>query len=281
MKVSTKSFPHPVLGNEDDVGGEFKLAEFRYELGKEEVVLNPVFSLKNKAIEDLIKKEKASFVVEVECRGTFYRTSFSSRETTSRFVIPANRIRERVTVGFYICADQDIANYRPSESHPDYGSNAFDVEAGDVLGVGGYCSFIAEKSYDPLRPPVSSFMSIREGTFHEGSAQIDYTDDKIAIVLSKSDWKHYADVRGQKVSEGMLHASVVLPVLVDAVYQVRDENGYYIDKNWHSRIAATIEAKGLQDKSAYEVAQKILEYPLDRSFKSIEGLLEVTEDESV
>ncbi len=280
MRVNTKSFPHPVLGNGDDLGGVFKV-DFRYELGKGDVVLNPVFALENRAIEDLIKKGKASFIAEVECRSTFYRTSFSSHEPDGRFVIPASRVRERVTVGFYVCADQDILDYRPSEPHPDYENASFDIEAGDVLAFGGYCSFIAEKSFDPLRPPVSSFMSIRPGTNHEGPVEIDYSREKIEIILSKSDWKNYTDVRSQKLSEGILHASIVLPALIDAIYQVRDPAGHYDGANWHSRIEAILEAKSLHDKSAFEVAQKILENPIDRSFKSIGALLEITDDESV
>ena len=57
MKVNAKSYPHPVLGNGDDLGGSFKV-EFPYELGREEVTLNPTFILKNTALEELIKKGK-------------------------------------------------------------------------------------------------------------------------------------------------------------------------------------------------------------------------------
>lgn len=278
MKVNTKSYPHPVLGNEDDLGGLFKV-DFRYELGREEVVLNPVFILKNRAIEELIKKEKASFVMEVECRGTFFRTSFSDRNLSERILIPAQAVRERVTVGFYICADQDIRDYRPSEAHSDYEGASFDVEAGDVLAIGGSCSFIAEKSFDPLRPPVSSFMSIMEGSHHEGPVQIDYESDKITIILSKADWRSYIDVRGQKIAEGILHASVVFPVLIDAIHQVQNGGSDYEDMNWYGRIEAILDAKGLRDKDPFEATQKILDNPATRSFQGIGSLLEVTNEQ--
>lgn len=62
MRVNTKSYPHPVLGNGDDLGGIFKV-EFKYELGKEEVALNPAFSLKNTAIEELLKKRESIFCI--------------------------------------------------------------------------------------------------------------------------------------------------------------------------------------------------------------------------
>src|SRR3989344_747629 len=134
MRVNTKSYPHPVLGNGDDLGGFFKV-EFKYELGKEEIALNPTFSLKNTAIEELLKKEKASFISEVECRGTFFRTSFSTRKQFDRFTLPSRVLRERVTIGFYICADQNLSSSRPSETHSFYEGVVFDLKAGLVLTI--------------------------------------------------------------------------------------------------------------------------------------------------
>jgi len=148
MSVNSKSYPHPVLGNEDDVRGSFDV-EFRYELSRESVVLDAIYKLKNNAIEDLIKKEKASFVLEAECRSSFFRAVRSSKNAEERWILPARLLRERVSVNFFICADTDIKNYAPGDCHPDYEGFSFEIESGDVLALGGGCSFIAEKSFDP------------------------------------------------------------------------------------------------------------------------------------
>lgn len=275
MKVNTKSYPHPVLGNGDDLGGSFKV-ELRRELSRTEIVLNPTFVLQNASIEDLLKKGKASFVIEVECRSAFYRKSFSTRKQIERFTIPATALRERVTVGFYICADQDIKNYRPSEPHDDYEGATFDIDAGDIMALGGQYSFLAEKSFDPLRPPVSSFMSIVQGSQHEGPMEMDYENEKITIILSKADWKNYLEVRGQKLAEGILHASIVFPALIDAIHTMRRGDGEYEGMAWYGRLEAILEAKSLQDNDPFEVAQRILENPISRSFKSVEALSDDT-----
>jgi hypothetical protein len=272
MKVNTKSYPHPVLGNGDDIQGSFK-AVFTYELCRETVILNPVFALENKTVENLVKKGKAAFVTEAECRSTFFRASFSSTNPSEKFVIPAKILRERVSVGFYICANEDIKNYKPEGCHADYEGMPFEIEKGDVLAVGGGCDFIAEKNFDPLRPPVSSFMSIREGRLHEGPIEIDYTSDKITIELSKSDWQNYGNIRSQKVAEGALHASVVLPVLVDAIYKVQTEASNYGDQNWFGRLDAILDSKGLKKREPFEAAQKILDNPSARNFQSINSML--------
>ena len=280
MKVNAKSYPHPVLGNGDDLGGSFRV-ELPYEMGRDTVVLHPSFALKNAGIEDLIKKGKASYIVEVECRSTFYRRSFSIKNTDESISIPSNLLRERVTVGFYVCADQDIKGYKPTEPHPDYeDADPFDVEAGGVLAVGGFSSFIAEKAFDPLRPPVSSFMSIIDGSRQEGPMEIDYEGDKITIELSKADWKKYLTVRGQKPVHGLLHGFVALPALVDAIHKIKRGDSGFEDKNWYGRLEAILEAQSLQEKDPYEAAQKILGNPGARSFDGIETLISTSDQET-
>ena len=272
MKVNAKSYPHPVLGNGDDLAGFFKV-ELTYELSRDTIALNPAFTLKNAGIEELMKKERASFVAEVECRSTFFRQGFSTRDQSKRIEIPAKLLRERVTVSFSVCADQDIRGYRPTEPHSDYQGATFDVEAGDVLAIVGQVSFIAEKSFDPLRPPVSSFMSIREGASHEGPMQIDYEGEKITIILSKADWKEYLEVRGQKPVQGILHSAVVFPALVDAIHKIQSSASEYQDMNWYGRLDAIIEAKGLKEKDPFETAQRILDYPSSRGFRGISAII--------
>lgn len=278
MQVNAKSYPHPVLGNEDDLEGYFKV-DFKYELGRDFVVLNPIFGIENKTIEGLIKNKKASFIVEVMCPSTFYRVSFPSRTTLGRFLIPAQRLRDRVIVWFYICADEDLPDYNPSGTHRDYEGATFEVEKSDVLATGGYCTFIAEKTFDPMRPPIASFMSIREGNSLEGPMDVDYTNSKITINLSKEDWKNYIAIRGQKQSVGTLHATIVFPVLIDAIYKVINGDESYEGNNWFVRLEAILEAKGLREKDPIISSQKILDNPASRSFQGINSLFEITESQ--
>lgn len=279
MKVNAKSYPHPVLGNGDDLGGIFRV-EMTYELSRDAVTLNPVFVLKNAGIEELIKKNRASFVAEVECRSTFYRRSFSTRNLSEKISIPAKLLRERVTVNFSVCADQDMRGYKPTDAHSDFsGASPFELEAGDILAVVGQISFTADKSFDPLRPPVSSFMSIREGSHHEGPMQLDYESEKVTIILSKADWKEYLGVRGQKPVQGILHSAIVLPALVGAICKVQSGADDCHDMNWYGRLDSILDAKSLKDKDPFEAAQIILENPASRGFSGINALINTSGEE--
>lgn len=274
MSVNSKSYPHPVLGNEDDAEGSFNV-EFKYELSKEAVFLNTVFNLQNENIEKLIKQGMAAFIMEVECRSSFFRTSFSAKSKTERFSIPSRLLRERVSVSFYVCASENIKDYIPSGCHPDYEGARFEIEKGDVIAAGGNCSFIAEKSFDPLRPPISSLMSIREGSRHAGPMEIDYGPEKITVELSKDDWREYIEVKKQNLAVSTLHASIVLPVLIDAIYQVQKGNSEFEDKSWYGRLEAILDAKGLNGREPFEAAQRILDNPASRNFQSINEMLDV------
>jgi len=72
MAASSKSYPFPVLGNEDDIKGLFK-PSMRYTLEPNEVVIECEFELSNPTIEKLIAENKAGYFVQVECGNTFYR----------------------------------------------------------------------------------------------------------------------------------------------------------------------------------------------------------------
>ena len=123
-------------------------------------------------------------------------------------------------------------------------------------------------------------MSIREGRCHEGPIEIDYTSDKIIVELSKADWQNFINVKTQKIAEGVLHSSVVLPVLVDAIYKVEFNGSDYGEQNWFGRLEAILDSKGLKNKEPFEAAQKILDNPSARNFQSINSMLELNSEEN-
>ncbi len=272
MKVNAKSYPYPVLGNEDDIDGVFDV-EFHYELSKNEVALHVSFKVRNETIEKLISVGKASYVIETECPATFYRKSFSTKNAEERVSIPAKLLREKVTVGFFICSDTDVKDYMPSKSNPDYGNISFEIEKGDVLATGGHSTFIAEKTFDPLKPPLGSLFTVTMGSHFDGPMEIDYSYDKITLILSKEDYKNYQEIKNQKITQNTLHSSLVFPVLVDAIYQINNGDDFS-DMNWYSRLDTILAEKGLKEKDPLLAAQIILDYPEKRNFQSLNHMLE-------
>ncbi|MDO8565836.1 MAG: hypothetical protein Q7S04_01450 [Candidatus Moranbacteria bacterium] len=273
MKAKNISYPYPVLGNDDDVEGKFD-ASFKHMLKRDNIILKSRFSLKNKTLERLIREKKAVYTVEVECPSTFYRKLFSTIETEADFVLSSTVVREHVSVGFFIRATETLAEYEITGCHADYEGFKFDVGPGDVLALGGYTSFIAEKDFDPMQPAVSSLIAIKQGNKDVGPMEIDYSQDKIFIKLSRKDHKNYSQIKGQVTIAGVLHSSIVLPVLADAIQLVLSEDEETQERHWFRRLEVILRHQGLEGEDPLISAQKVLHGPIERC---LSGLVETAE----
>lgn len=271
MKVKNISYPYPVLGNEDDVDGRF-VPSFRHILGNEKIILKVKFELKNKTLEELIEQKKAMFSIELECNSTFYRASLGTFNYEGNLEIEAAKCRDRVVVKFFIRACQPLSDYSISNCNKDYTDLIFDLNKGDILAVGGQSSFIAEKGFDPLRPIVSAFIAVREGHEDEGPMVVDFGDlNRILIKLAKKDWSRYQGVKGSPWTFPIIHASIVFPVLADAIRRIHEEDEDIESTRWCGRLKTILEQKGLPLDDPFYSAQVILQSPLTRSLITIES----------
>lgn len=82
------------------------------------------------------------------------------------------------------------------------------------------------------------------------------------------------DIPRKRVA-GILHASIVLPVLTDALHTMATNQSSYRDQQWFSRIEQICMERGLSTDEPFESAQKILQFPIARSFRSIKDEMEL------
>lgn len=269
MAATSKSYPFPVLGNEDDIKGLFKPV-MRYTLEPNVVVIECEFELSNPSIEKLMADKNAAYFAQVECGNTFYRRTFITHEPKLKIEIGAGDLRDRVDVSFCVCAVNDIPSYSPEGIHPDLAGEPTAVEKGDVLADGGTGSFMADKTFDPLKAPVSSFMKIKEANEKSAPMVIDYGGDQILIKLSKDDYKNYVFARKYAVST--LHSSLVLPALVDALYVISKDDGTYEGSPWFSRIKQICRERDIDITDPLTAAQRMLGKPVERGLKEVKTL---------
>jgi len=275
MSANIKSYPFPVLGNEDDLAGSF-MPHMTYTLEPNKAIINCSFNLDNVTIENLISEGKAKFFIQAECSATFFRRTYSTSASETRIEIDSGDVRDRVTVSFYICAIEGITDYDPEGTHPDLAGETSDVEAGDVLAVGGIGWFMADKTFDPLKAPVSSFMKIKEGSPKSGPLTIEYDSDSILIVLSKDDFRNYKYARKYAVSS--IHASLVFPALVDALHVMRAHKNEYSDSVWFGRIEQICLERKINIDEPIEAAQRLLGEPVMRALDELKKRISEDED---
>ncbi len=265
----TKSYPFPVLGNEDDITGLFR-PKFRYTLEPTTVVIDCEFEVSNPTIEKLLASQKATYLVQVECGNTFYRRTFMTTDSSLSIEIPSGDLRDKVDVNIVICATEDISDYSPDGIHPDLAGDPTFVEKGDVLADGGTGSFVADKDFDPLKAPVSSFMKIKEADEKSAPMAIDYSGDQIVIRLSKDDYRNYAYARRYATSS--LHSSLVLPALIDAIYVINNKGSEFEGQPWYNRIKQICRERDVDISDPLTAAQRMLGKPVERGLKEVRHL---------
>ena len=137
------------------------------------------------------------------------------------------------------------------------------VEKGDIIGVGGSTSFIAEKEYDPLKAPVKSIIKIKRSNKKQDNFDMSYDDDEfITICIPKEMYKLYADARGG--ASDILHSCLVLPALMDAIETARSDE--HANSSWAHKLKEIYASRHINpDDDSLIIAQKILDNPVMRS----------------
>ena len=272
MVYNNRDYPHPVLGLNNSVDGEFNV-HLSIKAGKDSIRIEPIFDLDNDYIGKLIVDQKAEFVFQVYCRSTMYREIFKSSNAISEpTVIPTVRLRDEVEIHFFVCASKDISNYNNPRFHEDYDNIEFYLNKGDFLAYGGKAIFNANKTPEELRS-VSSFMQIERYNKQNGPIKNFYDGSKIIIQLSQSDFEKYIEVAGNKYSEQLLHSSVVLPALMDAIDKVNNSGEEFNENSWFRILSHLLFETGDGNNTPLIAGQKILDNPINRTFKTIDSLL--------
>lgn len=271
MKYNNRLFPHPVLGIEDDVLGEFG-AEMTYRSDKDYITLSVNFKLVEETLLDLIKKSKASFLIQIYCRGTMYREVFKTTSTISdQLQIQSVKLSGEVEVHFFICAETDINSYLSKNFNPEYLKTAFDIERSDILAYGGKAKFVANKSPDELKS-VSSLIRIKNSEKKSKPMYNEYEGEKIEIMLCEEDYENYQLSIRNIAFVNLIHSCIVLPALVDALHFLdKEEAKEFEERRWHKALNDWKTRSKVKDP--FQIAQNILDQPTERAFGTIINLM--------
>lgn len=263
------SYPHPVLGNGDDVVIGDISPVVNYEISDEAIYLEVVnLTCGNEDIDKLLAEGSAEWHLRIQCSRTYMRENFSTAESSLDIRLKGEDYEGFVDIEVSVVAKSLIESYSPAGLHNDYLNESFDIGPGKVLGIGQNFRFHVDKVYDPLRAPVSSLLRITEGTHKDGPFTLALDDDLIIISLSKSDWREYAGVRDRLSS--VVHSAIVLPALVEAILNV----DLYQETLWSGRLKDILEARNINANEQLLAAQEILGNPIARTFSEVNATLD-------
>jgi hypothetical protein len=267
MRYNNRLFPHPVLGIEDDVDGEFEV-DLTYKSNKEFITLSPTFKLAESCLENLIETQKVFFVVQVYCRSTMFREIFKTNSTIPTPInISSKKLAGEVEVHFFICAVEQITKYYSKNFNSEYDKAKFEVDISDILAYGGKAKFTANKSPEELKS-ISSIIRVRNSHKKAHPMYNEYEGEKIEILLCEEDYQNYQLTLRNRVFNNIIHSSIVLPALMDALYFMdKDDGKSYDNKRWY-KLLYELKLKSKTPEN-FVIAQNILDQPNDRVFETI------------
>jgi hypothetical protein len=274
MRYNNRLFPHPVLGIEDDVSGEFS-AELTYRSDKDFITLSPTFKLLEEVLRQFIDDGKAHFLIQVYCSSTMYREVFKTKSVLPEpITIPSLRLRGDVEVHFFICAFNTIDKFFSKNFNTEYNNFHFAIDRSDILAYGGKAKFTANKSPEELKS-VSSLIRVRNSQKVTHPMWNEYDGEKIDIMLCEDDYNNYQLVLKNRIFHNLLHCSIVLPALVDALYFIdTNEAKDFEDRRWFKALKEIKSNSKVAD--CFRIAQNILDQPSDRTFGTMLTLMEET-----
>ena len=269
MPLNTISYPHPVLGNGDDVTGGIMEPEIEYTISDEAIQLRANNLLTgHTTIDALVDNKKAQWQIRVKCARTYMRENFviSGPDWTRNFAGPD--YEGTVEIETQVLAIDNIEDYSPVGAHADYEDVVFQIKSGELLAIGPGFSFHVDKVYDPLKAPVASLLKVEEGEHDFGPFQLVLDDDLIFVRLSKAEWQEYAGIRDRVPA--LLHSAIVMPVLATAIADINKHEGTL----WAGRLKDLIESRDINTAYPLTAAQELLDSPLKRTFAEVNAKLD-------
>lgn len=281
--MSTKSYPHPILGINDDLIPGLPNDCIVMEDPKTDA-LNFYFKLElkhgNSKIEELLKLGFAEYACEITCKDTFFRLCLHSKEPLFDFSIPRKRINGHIDFNCFISSKVNISNYYNPNFNEDYRGFMFNLEIGDYLAKFPSASFNTKINYDKLYA-AGSFMQIVEGNQELQKPQFDLSGDKIMIELPVKMFEQYQKFDSIEFME-IVHSSIVFNALIYALQNIGnvEYNGcLWADAIKNRMLDEKLKNFDLEDKNqAYEIADILLANPYERLFNRLEQLNSNEED---
>ncbi len=277
------SYPHPVIDETDDVDSVFEVANVIVDLGQQDIEIAYDIRTDDPDLFGLINSEKAAYSLRWSCSTTISTGDLQPTEIQrgpGRVRLMAwldqQQVRGDVTLDVRVVAREEIRQHRWAKQHPDYDGAEFDLEPGDVLADGGGFRINAQKLYDPLDPPIGSCFRFVRSTSLRKRLKVCFDGNETVDVQIPA--QTFDDFRLLSHRPDLQIALVVLPALIETLsFIVRNGDEEALDdKAWYIAIADLVEEQGGFDQSLLELAQRILQSPIDEVIRS--GIFEAEED---
>lgn len=282
MVVRDKTYPYPVLSEHTDAyqGVSFLTqalppetvgytVQFSFEAQTDDVALN-----------QLISQGKAAVIHHLECPATNYREVYRATEVSCTFAVPDKNLRGRVEVCSFIVATQDIENYESPNFSEDYKGFRFSIDNGCILAYQNQYVALIDKNRDDLLQ-TQSFIRIKKRADDKKLMSAEYGSDLVYLYLPDETFRLWEDMMRQDGGNSVYlsHSLLVIPALIEILEHLKGLRGEYdeiADLRWFraldkilKKFHIVLEHGDLQEHSSLELAQKLLDCPLEHALNYV------------
>ena len=290
MEIKNRLFPYPVLCDNND---DYIESKFDVTVTKEEklndIILHFDIELDNTELLSLIREGKAEYVMHIECPYTSYRKVVRGFSKPIEYSIPKEKVNKDVYLVAMVVATSEINNFYSDSFNEDYDESVY-FEKGSILAYKNLPRLIIVKNYEELARGDSFFTIVNKiyGKEEMEPVTYDLSGDKIKILVDNNMYNKYVKFQTNQDMFPLIISLLVLPALAYAIEILRNEgNGNYASTYWYQKLCKSCELKGKDFKNdivegeftAIEVAQLLLEEPVEMAFNNISVIAENSTDE--
>lgn len=248
------NYPYPLIREEaDDYQTTVFSGNFSVNLMPDSYIIHPAFEVNNSEIQSLISAGTLTYAIEVLCTETWYRRLFKIQGNNS-VKLDTKAIHGRVELIPCIIAAKHISDFSVSDFAEEYQGLSFEVNPGDVIGIGGKRVFDAFYQNDIIRNG-SSIIKIG-GSDKVKEISYNLESNIIEITLPSEQHERYLECGCIKAKHKPLNAVLTVPVLVEAICIIADDeteqtSGSMSGYAWYKTIVANLKRYAENDETKY------------------------------
>lgn len=291
MKLSNKYFPYPVITYYyNDYSNS--IFDCEMQVSRNINTLEFLFNITNtdNVLCSMLSSGDVEYVIHFECPQTSYRNIIKSDNSIIINSILENKLQGKLYICVLIVAKKDIRGYSNDNFNLDYNGFSFDFKRGSIMGVSKEFEVPVIKNVEEFEKVPSIFVIAKDMSSDTSGMKIELGENKIKIFLNESDFSMYNLYSKSPEYSNIVNCILILPALVYTFNYIKNELDCSEDDlasyRWYQVIEHALEKKGLElnkellhRMESYELAQKILDLPVERAFKSISTISTLNEEE--
>ena len=165
-----------------------------------------------------------------------------------------------------------VANdsYSLVKQNPDYGDTTFAIMPGDLLAHAGTLEIDAEKSYDPLNPPIDACFRFELDPTVPRGIDVDFSEqDYVVVRIASETYIPFTALAGQPQIQISM---IMMPALMAALSFIQggDAEGDLLDDfGWARALKTLIDRLKVAEASPLVQAQAILDDPIGQAARTL------------